>query len=483
MGYSKNRPFVKVDVTGEVDKRFDEVTSQLAETTEKADLNFETRPYMFFDDSGHLDEKMQYITDNSGYGYVAFTAIIKFGGQFIVFYRRGTGHVSFDGEIVYKTSSDGEAWSQETVLLSTTDYDYRDPCVIVFNGKLVLKYVWRLEIDSVSRTSIISTDDLITWTDEQILPSPNGDYARSRGNMAIKDGELYVINYLLTNNTFLLKTTDLVNWSIVMADLKTETNEASIIYSGGKFIAVFRQKKSGVGEYEQPLLFGESIDGLNWSFKELEIKGHCPSLHLIEEDRYLITYRETESSLITNKFHYVMTVLNKHGELTSIIYDLLWSTSWNIGYGDILIDGTNLYAVYYGNSNIFKKKFILDDVQKLNLFKPTISTDKFVSNEVKYLNKDGVITLAPTKTIMGDVDVVGNGTKETGFTVDLSLLGIVNSVVVVTNMIADNNIGNFNVTLISVSQTQIVGRLLLIGGGAFSSAASIKIHWEINVRS
>ena len=32
MGYSKNRPFVKVDVTGEVDKRFDEVTSQLAET-------------------------------------------------------------------------------------------------------------------------------------------------------------------------------------------------------------------------------------------------------------------------------------------------------------------------------------------------------------------------------------------------------------------------------------------------------------------
>jgi len=31
MGYSKNRAFVKVDVTGEVDKRFDEVTSQLAD--------------------------------------------------------------------------------------------------------------------------------------------------------------------------------------------------------------------------------------------------------------------------------------------------------------------------------------------------------------------------------------------------------------------------------------------------------------------
>jgi len=31
MGYSKNRPFIKVDVTGEVDKRFDEVTSQLAD--------------------------------------------------------------------------------------------------------------------------------------------------------------------------------------------------------------------------------------------------------------------------------------------------------------------------------------------------------------------------------------------------------------------------------------------------------------------
>ena len=32
MGYSKNRPFVKVDVTGEVDKRFDEVTSRLEDT-------------------------------------------------------------------------------------------------------------------------------------------------------------------------------------------------------------------------------------------------------------------------------------------------------------------------------------------------------------------------------------------------------------------------------------------------------------------
>lgn len=31
MGYGKDRPFVKVDVTGEVDSRFDEVTSQLAE--------------------------------------------------------------------------------------------------------------------------------------------------------------------------------------------------------------------------------------------------------------------------------------------------------------------------------------------------------------------------------------------------------------------------------------------------------------------
>jgi len=35
MGYSKNRPFVKVDVTGEVDNRFDEVTSQLAENTQQ----------------------------------------------------------------------------------------------------------------------------------------------------------------------------------------------------------------------------------------------------------------------------------------------------------------------------------------------------------------------------------------------------------------------------------------------------------------
>jgi len=35
MGYSTNRPFVKVDVTGEVDKRFGEVTSQLEDIVEQ----------------------------------------------------------------------------------------------------------------------------------------------------------------------------------------------------------------------------------------------------------------------------------------------------------------------------------------------------------------------------------------------------------------------------------------------------------------
>jgi len=40
MGYSTNRPFVKVDVTGEVDKRFGEVTSQLAETAWNNTLNY-----------------------------------------------------------------------------------------------------------------------------------------------------------------------------------------------------------------------------------------------------------------------------------------------------------------------------------------------------------------------------------------------------------------------------------------------------------
>ena len=39
MGYSTNRPFVKVDVTGEVDKRFGEVTSQLAEKAEQIELD------------------------------------------------------------------------------------------------------------------------------------------------------------------------------------------------------------------------------------------------------------------------------------------------------------------------------------------------------------------------------------------------------------------------------------------------------------
>ena len=71
MGYSKNRPFVKVDVTGEVDKRFDEVTSQLAETVDQTD-------YSLLNKANALEPL--YIETYEGSNQLTHPKVLVFGG-------------------------------------------------------------------------------------------------------------------------------------------------------------------------------------------------------------------------------------------------------------------------------------------------------------------------------------------------------------------------------------------------------------------
>ena len=72
MGYSKNRPFVKVDVTGEVDKRFDEVTSRLAEKATKTDVaNISNGTPLFANTIGEMtDTTRAYVLLTDGYIYL-----------------------------------------------------------------------------------------------------------------------------------------------------------------------------------------------------------------------------------------------------------------------------------------------------------------------------------------------------------------------------------------------------------------------------
>ena len=125
------------------------------------------------------------------------------------------------------------------------------------------------------------------------MPNPIGEKSASRGNMTVKDNELYSINYDLWGGTYLLKTNNLITWSVVKNHLLCETNETSILWTGSKFIALFRMTDDTKNS-----IIGFSDNGIDWSYKIFPLKAHCPTLDLINLNSYgntkaiAITYRD-----------------------------------------------------------------------------------------------------------------------------------------------------------------------------------------------
>lgn len=476
-------------------QRLNDSDAQLAETEQDLIKKEEKIAYgakqvegLLFDDTGSLAETTTEITSDTR--HLAFPAIIKFLNQHIVFYRAGADHATYDGKIVYKTSSDGVTWSAETVLLETANYDYRDPSVIIFNNKLVMKYFYRLS-DGTAKTCVISTDDLITWSAPVVLPSPNSANNASRGNMAISGNTLYSINYFNWNDTFIVSTTDLENWTVTVPLLKADTNEASITFVQNKFICLLRQAiyDSNGKDYDSPLLWGESVDGVTWDFKELPLYGHCPSLHVLKvnafgTDRLIVSYRDMSQNSTLKRGYFNLAMLNTRGELfSSRIYNLFWATDkWDLGYGDVLIDGAKVFLVYYSylpGGKIHLKTFVTDELSNFSTFKHK-HPELIERKNAVYLNPSGVKSTKEIKQyVNGDIDVTGDGTGQKSFAIDLTPLAITGALVNL-GAFAVHSSGGFSVRFTSVSNTQLSG-ILKVDSGTFST--TIKVYWSaLNIK-
>jgi hypothetical protein len=75
--------------------------------------------------------------------YDAFPGLVKWGGNFVVVYRKGMRHAGVKGTIVKKVSSDGGmTWSAESTVYSDAVYDVRDPQIIKrSNGDLLVIFI------------------------------------------------------------------------------------------------------------------------------------------------------------------------------------------------------------------------------------------------------------------------------------------------------------------------------------------------------
>jgi len=456
----------------------------LAKNKEQTTYNAKNSAGVLFDDTMSLKETLTTITTDSR--HLAFPTIVKFLGKFYIFYRTGTQHASFDGKIVYKSSTDGITWSAETIVLSTNLYDYRDPSVVIFNGRLVLRYFYRLESGNINKTCIISTAEMEYWSAPVELPSPNNEFNASRGNMGINGSKLISLNYTSNNNTYLVTTTDLVNWIVSVPLLADKTNEGSITYVNGKYICVLRQAIYDINgsDYYNPLIWGESIDGIVWIFKDLPFYGQCPSITVFNASEYgvsnriIITYRDMSQKDTLNRGYYNMAILNTKGELfSSRVYNMLWITNeWDLGYGDVLIDGTNVYIVYYyftsSAGKIVMKTFNKSD---FDIFSSFNHKHNYASSKVGYLNTyGGVSEKTITQFVAGDIDIQGDGTAIKAFTINLSSLNLKGSLLNV-QVYPLHATGVFTSRLTAFSNTAISG-ILKVDSSTFSTP--IKLYWS-----
>jgi hypothetical protein len=93
----------------------------------------------------------------------AFAAFVRWHGLYWLAFRKGSGHIARDGDMVVQQSTDAEHWEQSLTL--DVSGDDRDAQLLPTEGRLFL-YINSLN-DGVFQTSVASTEDGIRWSDPQ----------------------------------------------------------------------------------------------------------------------------------------------------------------------------------------------------------------------------------------------------------------------------------------------------------------------------
>lgn len=262
--------------------------------------------------------------------------------KIIVSYREGTDHVSFDGKIIQMESFDkGKTWlNRKVIYQSSNNGDARDPQFLVLsNNDILCRFFERTSDVSSSVKCITSSDFGTSYTGLTEFPFPTKEevFAAARGNMAVVDGTIYAVCYNRWAYTWLVKSENNgKTWkNVAWIDLSLGTNESrfdrinesSLGYINGKLYLVARQQS------DDALQIGVSEDlGASWTWDVLPVKGQAPSLTPYN-DSFILTYRYVDAKA---KIYHFDVALMKNGKLVSQPTTLFKSSSFDVGYGDVL---------------------------------------------------------------------------------------------------------------------------------------------------
>ena len=335
---------------------------------------------------------------------LAFPSIAKFNNKLYVAFREGTTHTSIDGVIKIRTSTDeGKTWSSESqIVLSSDGRDYRDPQLIVFNNKLVLRAFYRMNTSTRHIVFKVSEDGEVWESGIQVAPPSGFSYAGASGTMIERNGTLISTAYTYphTCSVFVITTTDLVNFNTkLVLDAEREgfgASESTIDYLQGKYRIFCRPSPEDSMDW-----FVIRTDD-DFNLENIQVKSGTldgPRSLSINEYNCLLTYRDNNDQ---RNQKIVITKTDRNGnEYKNILLE--HENSTDSGYYDLKLDGDNVYGVFYrkdesNNYNIHFRLYSYNELINLD-----VNTKNIVDTSTgkKYIGK----ILKGNKTYTHNVDV------------------------------------------------------------------------------
>lgn len=194
------------------------------------------------------------VTITNDGSYNAFPSIEKASnGDLLTVYRKGVTHLTFDGSIRLKRSTDnGKTWSSESTIITGVGHDYRDPSLTkLANGNIIMSYFDRITSSNILIYTSISTDNGVTFGTPVNLTGYADYGAVSSKVIQLVNGDLLLATYGKSGANGLLNvfksTNNGTSWSI-LSNISTDafgsalkyTEPSLILASNGDIIATVR---------------------------------------------------------------------------------------------------------------------------------------------------------------------------------------------------------------------------------------------------
>lgn len=249
--------------------------------------------------------------------------LLRYEGHWFVFYFNGSNLICSDGAVLYKTSSDGQTWSQPTVAVSDTNvsayfsvYHSNETVVIAYSS---LSPSNPLLWGSVRTKKGTISSSSITW-DVPVVVFSAGNIGQTIGNFWGDDAfgkHWLAVEYMISALYYCCRiycTEDFLNWQLskdwIPADAGSEVFQVSLKFvQDSKLMAVYSGYYSSIFSY---MLF----DGSAWSGESRAGSGYPDWSH------------KAQCEFVVNGTLYILySLLDCKTSLWLAVYNGSWSFS------------------------------------------------------------------------------------------------------------------------------------------------------------